>query len=285
MSARSLRIAILAHSTNPRGGVVHALEFGGRACRAGSRMLSCTPPIRAAGASSGAPQARPCRSPARPVGLDVRELVETRAADYVNHFEDPGRRRFDVFHAQDGISANVPGDVETARHDRELRSHRAPYRRLRRSGRPPRCSDVRSWPPIAIWSSAAMWRQQLAADFGTKATTVGNGVDRRRYHCNVDGSELALREKLGLGSGPVILAVGGVEERKNTLRLLEAFAGLLPRHPGAQLVIAGGASLLDHEGYRRRYALAKAELRLAAGGGRRDRRDAGCGDARALSAG
>jgi len=46
------------------------------------------------------------------------------------------------------------------------------------------------------------------------------------------------------------------------LRLLEAFAVLLPRHPGAQLVIAGGASLLDHDSYQRRYALTKAELTL-----------------------
>ena len=110
---------------------------------------------------------------------------------------------------------------------------------------------------------SATWRQKLAADFGIEATIVGNGVDRRRYHPRCDGSEPALRGRLGLGSGPIVLAIGGVEERKNTLRLLEAFAGLLPRHPGAQLVIAGGASLLDHDGYRRRYALAKAELPLA----------------------
>jgi len=108
-----------------------------------------------------------------------------------------------------------------------------------------------------------MWRQKLAADFGIEATIVGNGVDRRRYHPEPEGCETALRERLGLGSGPIILAVGGVEERKNTLRLLEAFAGLSLQHPGVQLVIAGGASLLDHDCYQRRYALAKAERRLA----------------------
>ena len=32
---RRLRIAILAHSTNPRGGVVHALELGDALCRLG----------------------------------------------------------------------------------------------------------------------------------------------------------------------------------------------------------------------------------------------------------
>jgi len=59
-----------------------------------------------------------------------------------------------------------------------------------------------------------------------------------------------LRERLGIdGDGPVVLAVGGIEARKNTLGLLDAFAELVKRHPHARLVIVGGASLLDHDAY------------------------------------
>jgi hypothetical protein len=50
------------------------------------------------------------------------------------------------------------------------------------------------------------------------------------------------------GRGPLILAVGGVEARKNSARLLQAFARLR-QHPSfhrARLVLAGGASLLSH---------------------------------------
>ncbi len=51
---------------------------------------------------------------------------------------------------------------------------------------------------------------------------------------------------------PILLAVGGVEERKNTVRLLQAFAALHAQYPSVRLVIAGGASILDHDAYQAR---------------------------------
>ena len=261
MNARPLRIAMLAHSTNPRGGVVHALELADALVALGHECVVHAPDPR----GKGFFRRTVCETvsvAARPVGLGVRELVETRAADYVSHFEDPLHRRFDVFHAQDGISANalatlkqrglMAGFVRTVHHIDVFED--AVVAAMQRR------SIVAADRHFVV---SEMWRQKLAADFGIEATIVGNGVDRRRYHPEPEGCETALRERLGLGSGPIILAVGGVEERKNTLRLLEAFAGLSLQHPGVQLVIAGGASLLDHDCYQRRYALAKAERRLA----------------------
>jgi glycosyltransferase involved in cell wall biosynthesis len=52
----------------------------------------------------------------------------------------------------------------------------------------------------------------------------------------------------------VFLAVGGVEERKNTIRLLEAFRTVHARHPTCRLAIAGGASLLDHGAYQEHFS-------------------------------
>jgi glycosyltransferase involved in cell wall biosynthesis len=65
---------------------------------------------------------------------------------------------------------------------------------------------------------------------------------------------VGLRRRFGLGCGPIFLAVGGVEERKNTARLLAAFQQFHKTRPTAQLVIAGGASLLDHSVYQTRFA-------------------------------
>ena len=62
----------------------------------------------------------------------------------------------------------------------------------------------------------------------------------------------------------MFLAVGGVEERKNTIRLLEAFASLHARHPSCRLVIAGGASLLDHDAFQERFAAVYARSGLTA---------------------
>ncbi len=59
---------------------------------------------------------------------------------------------------------------------------------------------------------------------------------------------------------PVFLALGGVEERKNTIRLLQAFQALRLQHPSARLVIAGGASLLDHDAYQARFAGSAARI-------------------------
>ncbi len=57
---------------------------------------------------------------------------------------------------------------------------------------------------------------------------------------------------------PYFLAVGGVEARKNTLRILEAFRIVRASRPHMRLVIAGGASLLDHGAYQAEFAAALA---------------------------
>jgi glycosyltransferase involved in cell wall biosynthesis len=54
--------------------------------------------------------------------------------------------------------------------------------------------------------------------------------------------------------------VGGVEERKNTLRVLRAFTLIAARHPRARLLILGGATVLDHGVYRAEFDRALAAL-------------------------
>ncbi len=66
-------------------------------------------------------------------------------------------------------------------------------------------------------------------------------------------------------AGPVLLCVGGVEERKNSIRILEAFSQLRAIHPAAQLVIAGGASVLDHKAYHRQFQAAIDQSGLPSG--------------------
>jgi glycosyltransferase involved in cell wall biosynthesis len=63
----------------------------------------------------------------------------------------------------------------------------------------------------------------------------------------------------------VFLAVGGVEQRKNTIRLLEAFRTIHAQHRASRLIIAGGASLLDHNAYRARFIKALAQSGLPEG--------------------
>src|SRR6266481_4590660 len=120
-----LRIAILTHSTNPRGGVVHALELGEALGRLGHAATIHASDSTGAGFFRHTLWRTSC-VPASPTGRDITAMVETRIAEYVRHFERRQNRCFDLWHAQDGISGNalatlkerglIPGFARTVHH-------------------------------------------------------------------------------------------------------------------------------------------------------------------------
>lgn len=252
--AAPLRVALLTHSTNPRGGVVHALEVGDALHALGHEAAVLAPDpgqrglFRPARCAYVGVQAEQCYG-------DLRALVRQRIAEYIAWFERPDVPQFDIYHAQDSISANalaelvqrrrIPGFVRTVHH-----------------------LDHFEDPQLAAWQTrgyraastvlcvSRLWQETLARDHGVNAALVGNGVDTTRYtprSVATASADAALRCALGLGKGPVFLAVGGVEPRKNTLRTLEAFVRIRRAMPTAQLMIAGGVSLLDHSDYARSF--------------------------------
>ena len=120
-----LRIAILTHSTNPRGGVVHALALGEALCGIGHEAVVHAPD------PTGRGFFRDARCPvvsvaAKPVAEPTVALVRSRISDYLSHFSTPAACDFDVFHAHCGISGNalatltrrrlIPGFVRTVHH-------------------------------------------------------------------------------------------------------------------------------------------------------------------------
>ena len=251
---KALRIAILAHSTNPRGGVVHALELADALTRIGHEAVVHAPDAKGTGFFCPT-LCKTVSVATSPIGADVAEMVEIRAADYVAHFENPANRRFDVFHAQDGISGNalatlkarglIPGFARTVHHVDDFADPRLQALQRR--------SIVEADRHFVV---SQLWQGVLAEQFGIEATIVGNGVDTARFTPTPDGREDALRARLGLGAGPIILSVGGVEPRKNCTRLLEACTQLHSLHQRAQLIIAGGASVLNHDAYQAEFAQA-----------------------------
>lgn len=255
MTSSPLRIAILAHSTNARGGVVHALELAEALTRLGHLAVVHAPD------PSGNGFFRQTRVPtvmvkATAITGDVTAMVEARVADYVGHFELPTARRFDVFHAQDGISGNalatlkqcglIRGFARTVHHIDEFEDPRLQalqQRSIAAAGH--------------IFAVSRMWQNRLATEFASPIAVVGNGVDTLRFAPKRSDLDLALRTRLGLREGPVLLSVGGIEQRKNTINILEAFRQLHAVRPSAQLLIAGGASVLDHHAYQAEF---KAQL-------------------------
>jgi glycosyltransferase-like protein len=259
-----LRIAILAHSTNPRGGVVHALELGDALCRLGHDATVHAPDPSGAGFFRDT-RCHTVSVPASPVGRDVTAMVEIRVADYVRYFEPAERRGFDVWHAQDGISGNalatlkerglIAGFARTVHHVDNFADSRLSALQARAIA----SADH-------LFAVSCLWRDWLTREFGRAPHLIGNGVDTGRFSPAVDATDATLRSLLNLPAGAkVFLAIGGVEKRKNTVRILDAFRLLRASHPSSCLVIAGGASLLDHDAYQAEFAAALAASALPDG--------------------
>jgi len=251
-----LRIALLAHSTNPRGGVVHALELGEALHAIGHAVTVHAPDPQRRGLFR--PTQCAFAAVATPCAGDLPTLVAQRIDDYVAWFERSASPAYDVYHAQDSISANalatltergvIRGFIRTVHHLDEFDEPRLTAWQTR--------GFMQADQVLCV---SALWRENLLRDYGVRAALVGNGVNTERYRPVADAHDLALRLRLGLGSGPVFLVVGGIEPRKNTLAILRAFLRVLRTFPDAQLLIAGGASLLDHSGYRHTFDAALAD--------------------------
>ena len=243
-----LRIGILAHSTNPRGGVVHAMQLAEALCDLGKDATLLAP------APDGARFFRVTRCPAigipaAPAVRDVERLVETRRREIANFLVAPGTPWFDVLHAQDSISAlalsdlvdvgRLPGFLRTVHH---LDNFASPL--------------LASWQDEAVrrashlFCVSRLWQSELERRFGRASTLVGNGVDTSRFN-----PVPTARDTLHAQPGRTVLALGGIEARKNTLGTLRAFLRLMAQgdHPDLRLVVAGGATLLDHSRTRRAF--------------------------------
>jgi glycosyltransferase-like protein len=248
---QSLRIAMLAHSTNPRGGVVHALQLSEALTDLGHSVVLHAPDASGKGLFRNA-RCEVVPFPVGPAPSDMTAMVRQRIEDYLAYFQANTTAHFDLFHAHDGISGNalatlklkgkIPGFLRTVHHIDDFADPELSRLQARSINEAAQLFTVSNY-----WRS---WFQQR----GRNAVTVGNGVDAHRFTPVRNATDTAMAQTLKRGSGPVFLAVGGVEERKNTLGILRAFEQVLAVQPAARLFIAGGVSLLDHSRYQAEFS-------------------------------
>ncbi len=255
------RIAVLTHSTNPRGGVVHAMQLAEALHRQDHDVTLVAPALP----GCDFPRRPRCPArlvPARPVDGTVA-MVRIRIAEVAAFLDGAG---FELFHAQDSITANALADLAE-------RGRIAGY--VRTVHHLDSFDDVQldEWQDRGVRAASALccvsrhWQDRLHARYGRRPTLVGNGVDTGQFSPVPDANDDDLRRRLGLAgdtTGPVFLALGGIEARKNTLSLLHAFLRVQADRPSARLIVAGGATLLDHTAYA---AAFHAELAAAGAGG------------------
>lgn len=262
-----MKIGLLTHSVNPRGGVVHSIELAHALHDAGHHVTVFAPAL------PGQQFFRPLRCTASLVPVshtppNLADLIAHRIAAFEQHLESLlAHERFDVLHCHDGMGGNalanlqerglISGFVRTVHH---LDDFNVP--------------QIKHWQQRAVQQAqqvlvvSHLWQTILANAHGIAAQLVNNGVDAQRYSHAAQPADAVLAKRLGITPGSaVMLCVGGVESRKNTLRILQAFVQLRPHMPHLQLVIAGGASLLDHSAYAREFNAAVQAAGLAVGPG------------------
>ncbi|GAA5070526.1 glycosyltransferase-like protein [Thermocatellispora tengchongensis] len=249
-----MRIALLTYSTRPRGGVVHTLNLAEALAGLGQDVTVWT---LGRGGDGGffRPVAPAVRQVVVPFPDREGEGVGARVLRSIAVLREAFGERadeYDVVHAQDCISANaVTRCLRTVHHiDRFTTPELAA------------CHERAIAEPYAHVCVSEAVAAELAEGWGIAATVIPNGVEAARFaEAAGDGEDaVAARRAWRARFGRYVLTVGGIEPRKGSLDLLEAYALVAGRVPGLRLVIAGGETLFDYRGYRARWEERAAEL-------------------------
>ncbi|PPH05418.1 MSMEG_0565 family glycosyltransferase [Rathayibacter sp. AY1F6] len=249
-----MRICLLTYSTRPRGGVVHTLALAEALARAGHDVTVRT--LARGGDDSFFRPVDPCvtvrvvpfpHREGEPVGARIVRSIAAMA-EALRGEDAP------VVHAQDCISANAAlaaglAPIRTIHH---LDDFTTPELRA--------CHDRAVRLPLTRLCVSAAVAEEVRAGWGLLPDVIPNGVDAARFAAAVDDPLTGgWRAELG----PYLLALGGIEPRKGSIELLEAWALLRERGHDVALVFGGGETLFDYREYRTAFDRRAAELGIA----------------------
>ncbi len=127
----SLKIALLTYSTKPRGSVIHTLELAQALFELGHdpcvfaldkdgqgfhRQVSFTT----------------CAVPAQPCNGGIDQLIHQRIEEFVQFFKHH-KTHYDIYHAQDCLSANALAQLKVSGQTLSLCAYRSSYRSVQQS--------------------------------------------------------------------------------------------------------------------------------------------------------
>lgn len=256
-------VALVTHSTSPRGGMVHALALAEALQAAGQAVHVVTQGDPAAGLFR--PTTVPATVlPAPPGGGSLTDRVFASIDRLAGALGDVAAR-FDVLHAQDCIAARAAARVRDAGapvsvvrtvHHVDDFTTRALID----------CQRAAIREPDRVLVVSEQWRRILRDDHAREATVVPNGVDPGRFPPVTAQRVAELRASIGARGRFLFLGVGGVEPRKGTHVAFEALARLCARMPRPpMLAIVGGHSFRDYAAYRTETLARLPELGLELG--------------------
>ena len=239
-----MKIALLTYSSKPRGGVVHTLALAEALARAGQDVSVWS--LGRGGDSEFFRKVDPAVT-VRMVPFSHRENETVgerilRSIGVLRQAFTPDE--YDIVHAQDCISANAVGRcIRTIHHLDEFTTPELAA-----------CHERAITAPYARICVSTAVADDVRRGWGFDPVVIPNGVDAGRFSAAAESGRSHWNGKFGR----YVLAVGGIEPRKGSLDLLDAFAGLSDRH--VQLVFAGGETLFDYRDYRAEFDRRAVEL-------------------------
>jgi len=256
------RVALIAHSTRPRGGMVHTLSLAEALHRAGTPVHVLALGDPAAGLFRGT-EAPHTVLPA--AGGDTLEQRVFAAIDTLAGALSERADRFDLLHAQDCIAARAAARVRDSGRP-GLRVLRTVHHVDDFSTRALiDCQRQAIVEPDRVLVVSEQWRGILRDEYGRAADVVPNGVDPERIAAPPADYRAALRALIGATDRFLFLAVGGVEPRKGSVHAFAALARLRRAGVNAMLAVVGGHSFQDYTAYRDAALATLPDLGLALG--------------------
>jgi len=258
----SLKIALLTYSTKPRGSVIHTLELAEALHHLGHQV--CIYALDKDG--KGFDYSLNCDYepiPARSAPTEIDALIEQRIQEFVAYLKQ-SHQIYDCYHAQDCISANA---LATLRQERQISHFVRTVHHIEDYSSPylQQCQERSIREADLCLCVSDRVQAELQQHYQIDAPRVLNGINLWRFSPILSSLEHTLIKRWKLYGSPIYLTVGGIEPRKNSLRLLEAFGQVLQEYPDAQLVIAGGATLFDYQSYRDEFFTLAQQLRIEIG--------------------
>lgn len=255
MTSEPLSIGLYTYSTQPRGSVVHCAALADALSARGHAVTVYALAKPGAESFFRSLDAQLVLIACEATPATMEALIEQRIGEFSRSVREL-MPEHDVHHAQDCLAANAllrarprrGAVVRTVHHVEHFESEALL-----------RCQARSIYEADAVLTVSELTHVEVQREFGIVSERVSNGVERARFERPSSAAVARLRHRLGVREGePTIVSFGGIEPRKNTLRLLEAFVALRKQAP-VRWVIVGGASILDHSAYRDEF-----EQRLAA---------------------
>ncbi|MCW2841353.1 MAG: family glycosyltransferase [Aeromicrobium sp.] len=248
-----MRIALLTYSTKPRGGVVHTLALAEALSRAGADVDVWTLGrggdrtfFRVVDPAVGIHAVPFPEEPGEGIGARIQRSIAVLRDAFTPD-------AYDIVHAQDCISANAA--LPCLRTIHHLDAFTTPELVA--------CHERAVVEPVGRICVSESVAAEVKAGWGLTPTVIPNGVDAGRFARAAGplgaGGRTMWRDRLGA----YILALGGIEPRKGSIDLLEAYALMRRRRPDVRLVFAGGETLFDYRDYRAAFERRAAELGVA----------------------